>query len=85
MKFELNPTMVLTKEEVETLDKALKLCRDLDAATTATLDYSCDEEIEPCGCDICPKRWTCSKLANECVFTIAHKTLKEIIDMAVIK
>ena len=84
MKFELNPTMTLTKEEWETLDKALKLCRDMDMATTANLDYDEDEE-QPSGCDICPKRWTCSKLANDCVFTIAHKALAEIINMAVIK
>ena len=83
MKFELNPTMVLTKDEWETLDNALKLCRDLDVATTYIPDY--DEEEKPSGCDICPKRWTCSKMANECVFTIAHKTLKEIMEMAVVK
>lgn len=83
MTFELNPTMVLTKEELTTLDNALKLCRDLDEATTyIPEDY---EEDKPCGCDICPKRWTCSKRAHECVFTIAHKTLKEIMDMAVVK
>ena len=84
MRFELNPTMVLTKEELEILDKALKLCRDLDAATT----YDEDTEFEDghlYGCDICPKKWKCSRLAKECVFTNAHKTLKEIIDMAVIK
>ena len=80
MRFELNPTMVLTKEEHEILDKALKLCRDLDEATSYI-----PEEEELSGCDICPKRWTCSKMANECVFTIAHKSLKEIIGMAVIK
>lgn len=82
MKFELNPTMVLTKEEVETLDKALKLCGDMDAATTYP-DYNEYEELG--GCDICPKGQTCSKLANDCVFTIAHKALKEIINMATIK
>ena len=85
MKFELNPTMVVTKEEFATLDNAMKLCRDMDAATTASLDYDDYEEEQPSGCDLCPKRWTCSKLATECVFTIAHKTLFEIINMAVIK
>ena len=83
MKFELNPTMVLTKEEFATLDNALKLCRDMDVATSFN-----DEDFEagePSGCDICPKRWTCSKMAHDCVFTIAHKTLKEIMDMSVVK
>ena len=84
MKFELNPTMVLTKEEFDTLDKALKLCRDMDAATTYDT-YDEDDMDSPSGCDICPKRWTCSKMANECLFVVAHKTLKEIIDMSVIK
>lgn len=85
MKFELNPTMVLTKEEWQTLDNALKLCRDLDEATSYQEYDENDYEDKPSGCDICPKRWTCSKMANDCVFTVAHKTLKEIIDMAVIK
>ena len=84
MKFELNPTMVLTKDEWETLDNALKLCRDLDMATTYNYDGN-DYEEEPSGCDVCPLHSTCSKLANECVFTIAHKALKEIMDMAVVK
>ena len=84
MKFELNPTMVLTKEEWKTLDNALKLCRDMDEATTIN-DYDDYENGRPCGCEICPKKEKCSKRAHECVFTIAHKTLKEIMDMTVIK
>lgn len=84
MKFELNPTMVLTKEEFDILDDALKLCRDLDNATTYYYDGNNYEE-EPSGCGICPKRVTCNKMAHECVFTVAYKSLKEIIDMAVIK
>ena len=83
MKFELNPTIILTKEEWKTLDNALKLCRDMDDATTYALeDY---EEDKQSSCDICPKRRTCSRMANECVFVIAHKSLKEIMDMAVVK
>ena len=73
MKFELNPTIVLTKEECETLDNALKLCRDMDCETGA------------CCCSCCPKKGECSGLTTECVFEIAHKALKEIIDMAVVK
>jgi hypothetical protein len=36
-------------------------------------------------CEICPKHSKCSRRVHECVFAIAHTTLKEIIDMAVIK
>ena len=81
MKFELNPTVVLTKEEFSTLDNALKLCRDMDEATS----YSGDYDDRPHGCDICPKQTKCNQMANDCVFMIAHKSLKEIIDMSVIK
>ena len=33
MKFENNPQLILTKDEFDTLDKALKLCRDMDEQT----------------------------------------------------
>ena len=84
MRFETNPQLIVSVQEFETLDNALKLCRDMDAATTFDEDTDF-EDSHLYGCDICPKRATCSRLAKECVFTIAHKTLKEIIDMAVIK
>ena len=83
MRFELNPTMVLTKEEFTTLDNALKLCRDLDEATA--YDGYDGYDDRPCGCAICPKQAQCRQMAQECVFVIAHKALKEIIDMAVVK
>ena len=81
MKFELNPTMVLTAEEFVTLDKALKLCRDMDVATSCGDDY----DDRPHGCYICPKQANCTQMANECVFVVAHNALKEIIDMSVIE
>ena len=84
MKFELTPRLMISKEEFATLDNALKLCRDMDAATSIYEDTDF-EDGHLYGCDICPKKWKCSRLAKECVFTNAHKTLKEIIDMAVIK
>ena len=84
MKFDWTPRLIINKEEFATLDNALKLCRDMDVATT--IDEDTDfEDNQPYGCDICPKREACSRFAKDCVFTIAHKTLKEIIDMAVIK
>lgn len=73
MRFETSPTLVLTQEEGETLDQALKLCRDMDRETGA------------CGCSYCPRSGECSGRVSECVFAIAHKTLKVILDMAVIK
>ena len=84
MKFEWTPRLMISKEEFATLDNALKLCRDMDIATTCDEDTDF-EDNHPYGCDICPKRATCSRLAKDCVFTIAHKALKEIIDMAVVK
>ena len=73
MRFENKPNLIVSVQEWETLDKALKLCRDMDCETGA------------CSCSCCPKDGECSTLVNECVFTIAHKALKEIIDMAIIK
>lgn len=84
MRFDWIPRLTISKEEFITLDNALKLCRDMDMATS--IDENVDfEDNQPYGCDICPKRETCSRFSKDCVFTIAHKTLKEIIDMAVIK
>ena len=48
MRFEHNPQLVLTKEEFETLDNALKLCRDMDEQTGIT------------SCEACPFESTCS-------------------------
>ena len=81
MKFVINPQLIISQEELLALDSALKLCRDMDMATS----YSDDYDDRPHGCDICPKRGNCSKLCNECVYVIAHTALKEIIDMSVVK
>lgn len=73
MKFETNPKLIVGVQEWEILDKALKLCQDMDCETGA------------CSCYCCPKKGKCNNLINECVFTIAHQALKEIIDIAIIK
>ena len=73
MRFEINPQLVLSQEELITLDNALKLCRDMDCQTSAAC------------CSCCPKKEECTGLEKECVFVVAHKALKEIIDMSVIK
>ena len=80
MKFEINPQLILDREEFTTLDNALKLCRDMDTATSID-----DYDDRPCGCEICPKRVSCSRIHHECVYVIAHTALKEIIDMSIVK
>ena len=80
MRFEINPQLILTMGEWKTLDNALTLCRDMDAATSID-----DYDDRPCGCEICPKKAKCSRMAHECVFTVAHNALKEIIDMSIIR
>lgn len=82
MKIECKPLLVLTKEEFETLDNALKLCRDMDEMTVATED---DDGFPVGGCDLCPFKSKCSLMANDCVYAVAHRTLKKIIDIAIVK
>lgn len=71
MKFENNPQLILTKDEFETLDKALKLCRDMDSVTDS--------------CTSCPIYDSCKRTSEECVYISAHKALKRIIDTAIVK
>ena len=75
MKFVNNPQLLISKEEFETLDGALKLCRDMDEKT------SNPDTI----CTICPFYGDCSRMSVECVYVRAHKALKEIIDIAIVK
>jgi hypothetical protein len=75
MRFETNPQLILSKEEFETFDKALKLCRDMDEQTSQ----------EGIGCEICPLNDNCSHMYLDCVYEQAHKALKKIIDIAVVK
>ena len=83
MKFEITPQLIITKDELKTLDNALKLCRDMDAATA--LNNEDFEAGKLSGCNICPLWSTCNKRTQTCVFIVAHKALKEIIDTAVVK
>lgn len=84
MRFETSPQLILTKDEFETLDKALTLCRDMDSATSMD-DYNEYEDYRPYGCNICPMQTSCSQLAHECVFVVAHTALKKIIDIAIVR
>lgn len=82
MRFEINPQLILSKDEFETLDKALKLCRDMDNMTVATED---DDGFPVGGCDLCPFKCKCSLMAQDCIYGSAHRILKRIIDVAVVK
>ena len=73
MRFENNPQLILTKDEFETLDNALKLCRDMDEETIGS------------ACGNCPFESTCSHTCSDCVYEVAHKALKKIIDIAIVK
>ena len=81
MKFEINPQLMVSVSEYNILYKAKQLCVDMDNAT------SIDEENldKVCGCEICPMKKKCTRLANECVFMIARDALDKIIDIAVVK
>ena len=73
MRFVNNPQLILTKDEFDTLDNALKLCRDMDEETIGS------------ACGYCPFESTCSYNYSDCVYAVAHKALKKIIDIAIIK
>ena len=74
MRFETNPQLILTKDEFETLDKALKLCRNMDSMTSG--DNTCSD---------CPFYEKCSRRIVDCVYVKASNALKAIIDIAVVK
>ena len=75
MRFENHPQLLISKDEFETLDKALKLCRDMDEKTG-----------EPeTACMMCPFQDDCSQMCLDCVYARAHKALKKIIDVAIVK
>lgn len=75
MRFEINPQLLVSKEEFETLDKALKLCRDMDEQTGEPEN----------ACTMCPFNDDCTHMWNDCVYVVAHKALKKIIDVAIVK
>ena len=73
MRFEINPQLIVTKDEMETLDKALQLCQDMDNLT---------EEL---ACANCPRNDDCSRLPRDCMFARASDALIEIIDTIIVK
>ena len=82
MKFEINPQLIVTASERLTLEQARQLCVEMDRATT----FNDDDDLDKVGgCDICPLKNKCSRLANECVFIVAKDALQKIIDIVVIK
>ena len=75
MKFETNPQLILTKDEFETLNNALKLCRDMDGQTSGV----------DTACLMCPFQKDCSLMSRDCAYIQAHSALKKIIDIAIVK
>jgi hypothetical protein len=75
MKFVTNPQLILTKDEFETLDNALKRCRDMDEETGKPEN----------ACEVCPFQDDCTHMCSDCVYTRAHRALKQIIDIAIVK
>lgn len=82
MKFATKPLLILNKDEFNILDKALKLCRDMDLATQTEEN---EDGFPVGGCDICPFKEKCSLVYDECQYAIAHRALKKIIDIAIVK
>lgn len=74
MRFVTNPQLILSLEEFETLDGALKLCRDMDEETGG--DSACEN---------CPLQKDCSLMCKDCAYIQAHSALKKIIDIAIVK
>ena len=82
MKFEINPQLIVTAGERNTLERARLLCDEMDKATT----FNDDDDIEEAGgCEICPLKKRCSQMANECVFVVAKNALEKIIDAVTIE
>lgn len=75
MRFVTNPQLILTKDEFETLDNALKLCRDMDEWTNRPTPT----------CSMCPFKDNCPMTGEDCVYEVAHRALKQIIDIAIVK
>lgn len=73
MRFVTNPQLILSKDEFDTLNKALKLCRDMDIVTGNA------------SCEGCPIEDDCMHMCSDCVYETAHKALKKIIDVAIVK
>ena len=82
MKFELNPQLIVNGDEYNILYRARQLCEDMDMLTTID---DLDNIDKVGGCEICPLKKKCSRLANECVFVVAKDALQKIIEIAVIK
>lgn len=68
MKFECKPKLILEKEELDCLDTALKMVRDMDAMAGKN------------GCAMCPFNSSC--VGVNCIYEIVHKNLKNILDNA---
>jgi hypothetical protein len=75
MRFVTNPQLILSLGEFETLNEALIICRDMDEETGKPEN----------ACEACPFQDDCTHMCSDCVYARAHKALKEIIDIAIVK
>ena len=82
MKFEINPQLIVSKNEYDILERARQLCVEMDNATTID---DLDGVNKVGGCEICPLKKKCSQLSDECVFIVAKDALEKIIDVVAIK
>ena len=83
MKFEIKPKLIVTASEYDTLKRAVNLCDEMDKATAFNSDNYFTDELG--GCEICPFKEDCTRVAHECVFIVARDALEKIIDIAIIK
>jgi hypothetical protein len=73
MRFATHPQLILTKDEFDTLNKAFQLCRDMD-------EYTSEKSCSECPCDE-----GCSSRYFDCMYTQAQESLKQILDIAIVK
>ena len=75
MKFETTPQLILSQDEFDTLNKAMKLCQDMDGQTSGA----------DTACLMCPFQKNCSLMCKDCTYIQAYSALEAIIDIAIVK
>ena len=75
MRFVTNPQLILSQDEFDTLNKAMKLCQDMDGQTSGA----------DTACLMCPFQKDCSLMCKDCTYIQAHNALEKIIDIAIVK
>ena len=75
MKFITNPQLILSQDEFDTLNKAMKLCQDMDGQTSGADTV----------CLMCPFQKDCSLMCKDCTYIQVYSALEAIIDIAIVK